>query len=444
MRNVGTAAGVAILGTLVLCLVIVNMLGGVVSGIWLLILGEWRLVLLGFALSFAMPTAWFIAALPAFGIGALMLASDTPSRWTVGIIGFIASLWQAALIGIWTFAVFVLFMRHAEGAATVALLLWGYSTTMAPLAYMARNDDGAGTALGLMLAVVGYGLLAVMYLFDASMASMITGLGLLVLGESVLCTALGVAVTPPKQRHSLNEPPLSQISAMEENVVAQTHARRTNMNTGHWYFAEEGTTHGPLTEDELRQRWRDGQLHSETLVWQEGTPNWIKAGEVPGLLPPAVPPPWPPPLPAHQQGAVRYAGFWKRFAAILIDFAVMFGATFIIFFLLGLLLVAGGNGSTYSGDDWEAIGNCFGIITWWLYFAGMESSGHQGTLGKLALGIKVTDLSGQPIGFGRATGRHFSKILSGIILGIGYLLAAFTPKKQGLHDMIAGCVVVNK
>ena len=62
----------------------------------------------------------------------------------------------------------------------------------------------------------------------------------------------------------------------------------------------------------------------------------------------------------------------------------------------------------------------------------------------MALGIKVTDLDGNRISFGRATGRHFAKWLSALILGIGYIMVAFTAKKQGLHDQVASCLVVNK
>jgi uncharacterized RDD family membrane protein YckC len=72
----------------------------------------------------------------------------------------------------------------------------------------------------------------------------------------------------------------------------------------------------------------------------------------------------------------------------------------------------------------------------------MESSPKQGTLGKMALGIVVTDMDSRRISFGRATGRYFAKILSGLILGIGFLMVAFTEKKQGLHDILAGTLVV--
>jgi uncharacterized RDD family membrane protein YckC len=84
------------------------------------------------------------------------------------------------------------------------------------------------------------------------------------------------------------------------------------------------------------------------------------------------------------------------------------------------------------------------IVALWLYYALMESSSKQATLGKLALGIVVTDLNGNRISFGRATGRYFGKIVSGMIFAIGYIMAGFTEKKQALHDMIASCLVVLK
>ncbi len=77
----------------------------------------------------------------------------------------------------------------------------------------------------------------------------------------------------------------------------------------------------------------------------------------------------------------------------------------------------------------------------WLYEALMESSSYQATLGKMIFGMKVTDLYGNRISFGRATGRHFAKWLSGMILCIGYIMVGFTERKQGLHDMLAGTLV---
>jgi hypothetical protein len=87
----------------------------------------------------------------------------------------------------------------------------------------------------------------------------------------------------------------------------------------------------------------------------------------------------------------------------------------------------------------------FMIIVGWLYYAGMESSQYQGTFGKMALGLVVTDVDGRPITFARASGRFFAKIITGMVpLAIGYIMAGFTEKKQALHDMIASCLVLRK
>ena len=87
------------------------------------------------------------------------------------------------------------------------------------------------------------------------------------------------------------------------------------------------------------------------------------------------------------------------------------------------------------------------IVMWvvaLLYFAFMESSKTQGSLGKMAMSIKVTDMDGQRVSFGKAFLRNIGKIVSQMILYIGYLMAAFTEKKQALHDIMAGTLVVKK
>lgn len=137
---------------------------------------------------------------------------------------------------------------------------------------------------------------------------------------------------------------------------------------------------------------------------------------------------------------MSYADFWKRVVALLIDTVLLGIVGFVIGLILGLFLALLGASEVVAG----LLGNVLGLIVGWLYFALMESSPYQGTVGKIALGIKVTDLEGNRIGFGRATGRHFSKILSGLILCVGYIMAAFTDKKQGLHDMLANTLVVDK
>ncbi len=155
------------------------------------------------------------------------------------------------------------------------------------------------------------------------------------------------------------------------------------------------------------------------------------------------------------QPVVTYAGFWKRFVAYIIDDIVLSVAGLIVVLIVGGifglgLLSAIGQESEASPALIAAFASgilvvvvCI-MVAGWLYYALMESSANQGTLGKMALGIKVTDLNGNRISFGKATGRYFGKIVSGMILYIGFIMAGFTEKKQALHDIMAGCLVVNK
>lgn len=89
-------------------------------------------------------------------------------------------------------------------------------------------------------------------------------------------------------------------------------------------------------------------------------------------------------------------------------------------------------------------GRAVALATVWLYYALLESSSRQATIGKMALGLIVIDEEGERITFARATGRHFAKILSTLVFFVGYLMVAFTQRKQGLHDLIAGTLVINK
>ena len=127
---------------------------------------------------------------------------------------------------------------------------------------------------------------------------------------------------------------------------------------------------------------------------------------------------------------VQYAGFWRRVLAVLIDGIIVSIATIPF---------------TWN-FEFDMFSFSFGIsfIIQWLYFALFESSYRQATLGKIVIGIVVTDEQYRRISFARATGRYFGKYLSAIILGIGFLMAAFTEKKQALHDILADTLVVQK
>ncbi len=134
-----------------------------------------------------------------------------------------------------------------------------------------------------------------------------------------------------------------------------------------------------------------------------------------------------------------YAGFWRRFVAALIDGIILMAVMGVVFALIG---VQAAPQSAASAQQVSATANGIAIVIGWLYFALMESNQPQGTVGKLALGLRVTDLDGGRIGFGRATGRHFAKFISAFIFMIGYIMAGFTEKKQALHDLLAGCLVL--
>ena len=138
-----------------------------------------------------------------------------------------------------------------------------------------------------------------------------------------------------------------------------------------------------------------------------------------------------------------YAGFWLRFAAYLID-SILLG---LIFFPLGLGLglIMGATGNNQNPELMLGLNgglNMVSLVVTWLYSSLLESSSWQGTVGKKLIGLRVTDLDGRRISFGRATGRHFGKILSGLICLVGFIMAAFTEKHQALHDQLAGTLVL--
>ena len=144
----------------------------------------------------------------------------------------------------------------------------------------------------------------------------------------------------------------------------------------------------------------------------------------------------------------RYAGFWLRSLGLLIDaLVVLLGCVIIAFFILVLVFVAVVSTSGHAPADnptvWLGPVVILLVLTW-LYFAGLESSAWQATLGKRATRLQVTDRMGRRLTFGRATGRFFARAISAIPLLIGFLVAAFTPRKQALHDLIAGTVVVKR
>jgi uncharacterized RDD family membrane protein YckC len=181
-----------------------------------------------------------------------------------------------------------------------------------------------------------------------------------------------------------------------------------------------------------------GAVHADDASFCPSCGSWV--GSVGGL--PAV------------EAPARYAGFWQRAGAWLLDQLIV-GVPFNI--LTAVLIPydqpevksttdAAGKTTLHWTGDWNTFGLILaaGVVASWLYTALLQSSPRQATVGKIALGLIVTDEAGERITFARATGRYFASILNSVTLGIGYLMVIWTARKQALHDKVAGTVVVPK
>lgn len=260
-----------------------------------------------------------------------------------------------------------------------------------------------------------------------------------------------------------------------------------------WYYAEGQQRQGPLPVQEIRQRFQRGQLNLDTLVWREGMAQWaalrqvvdelglqtladanataagssgfdlrndyaaIDNGTAPlpgtGALS-SSPYSAPAALGAgtHAQpvvgGEVVYAGFWKRVAAYMIDYFVLVIPGSIIGAIIGVVLGAS-MGAIGSGESTiEVVAQLSSALINFAigmaYYTWFHASKGGATLGKMAVGIKVVRSNGERLTKARAFGRYWAMLLSSFTLGIGFLMAAFTERKQGLHDMICDTLVVDR
>jgi uncharacterized RDD family membrane protein YckC len=236
-----------------------------------------------------------------------------------------------------------------------------------------------------------------------------------------------------------------------------------------WFYANAGAQAGPIDEAELDRLVGQGLVRGDTLVWREGMPAWQPLGVVrgwPNTPPlsgsPAYTPPASPGLamgsaPLAAAGAVHYAGFWIRFVARLIDGVLLGVAGAIIrvplFLMFGVSRgfgrgFGGGFGRDASGFVFlPAIMGILGIsvllslalaAAYEVYFVSTRG----GTLGKLALGLKIVRADGSPVDAGLALGRWFAHFLSGAIFMIGYIMAGFDEQKRALHDHICQTRVI--
>ncbi|HLS28105.1 MAG TPA: RDD family protein [Opitutales bacterium] len=213
------------------------------------------------------------------------------------------------------------------------------------------------------------------------------------------------------------------------------------------FVVTESGAQAQYNPEQVEAMLRAGHLKPDQHYWTEGMSEWRPLQEFLEAPVAVANPPPPSPVAGSDPDEVSegtldqvYAVFWRRVIAAFLDGIVVYIAFVIVSFIVGFV------GGMLLGNLPEArvriAGFVIGIVTGWLYFALMESSASQATLGKMAIDLKVTDLEGRRIGFGRASGRHFGKFLSSLTFLIGYLMAAFTRRKQALHDLMADCLVV--
>lgn len=246
-----------------------------------------------------------------------------------------------------------------------------------------------------------------------------------------------------------------------------------------WFYAQGVQRQGPVSAEEIAALFHRGELTVDTLVWTQSMPEWsplgtvaaeLGLGHVPeadavnSIVPESASPYAAPAAvtaahvaPVHS-GDVVYAGFWKRLAAATIDGFLMAAVSFIVMFV-GMLALGGAMAFNAEGVLSDVAQGTLGIgavlviyglpiVIQVIYFTWMHASSSQATLGKMAIGIKVTRGNGEVISLGRSFGRWCAYFVLSLPCGIGTLISAFTSglseRKQGLHDMMADTLVVDR
>ncbi len=252
-----------------------------------------------------------------------------------------------------------------------------------------------------------------------------------------------------------------------------------------WYFADGQDRQGPLSADDMRQRFQRGDITLATLVWREGFAQWAPLAEaveelqlqnlasaasnlgsgidlrgdytaidngtapLPGTGGGTYSPYTAPAAATGYANAavvngqdVVYAGFWKRYAAYFIDYILLTVVTLPLSMIINLTGAGSGNESVQVALTLVVM--LLSMVISIGYYAGFHASRGGATLGKMAVGIKVVRGNGERISFLRAFCRYLATIVSSLILMIGFIMAAFTERKQALHDMMCDTLVVDK
>jgi uncharacterized RDD family membrane protein YckC len=210
------------------------------------------------------------------------------------------------------------------------------------------------------------------------------------------------------------------------------------------FVAKAGKEIGPFKKEQLAGMLNSGMIALSDSVWHKNLPEWTPVYRFLNVRPPvpesgnfAIPIT----TPVIRSGEL--ASFGRRFGAAAIDGTIwVISTTLVAALLLGLLF---GEGIDHiSSAETDRIMWLSGAVLGWLYSAAMECSSHQATLGKMAFNLVVTRRDGSRITFWTASRRYCGKWIVPATLGIGFLPCAWTDWKQGLHDMVAGTIVVRK
>jgi uncharacterized RDD family membrane protein YckC len=201
-----------------------------------------------------------------------------------------------------------------------------------------------------------------------------------------------------------------------------------------WYVDRDGRQMGPFSLLDLRAMTAAGQLPRTARVRQGPAGEWRPLAEVAEVT--GGPANATGPLPEALAG--EPAGFGRRCAAALLDALVAGLANGCV----AVAMALAGRSPADLGVRGLVVAAVVEAYFAWIYSAVAESSARQGTLGKMAVGIRVTDLQGRRLTLGRASGRFAAKLLSGLTLGLGFLPAAFGERHQALHDRVAGTLVL--
>lgn len=259
-----------------------------------------------------------------------------------------------------------------------------------------------------------------------------------------------------------------------------------------WYYMEAEQQRGPVMETDLETLRRDGKINSETLVWRDGMANWQPLREIqpdssgktgrPEVLPSAgaatgvaevVCSQCGGLFPANEVirygnaavcaackpifvqklkeganvagGPMEFASFWTRFAAYFVDGIITGILGAIVGALVGMVVgAAGGMSEDHKSTgiiliQLMSMGLGFGIrAAYFIYFIGKSGQ----TPGKKLCKIRVVSADGSPVTYGKATGRFFGYLLSSLILGFGFFMAAWDEEKRALHDRLCNTRVI--